>query len=751
MKKSPISLEPLEARIAPATIINPNTITWLDTDGDLATLHLSKGIFTSQSVANSVLHFDTGAVNNDNTTGQQLLQIDLTAVGTAAAGTNITVSAVTKPGGNGFVDVGFIKAAIPDPANFQFSKGIDLGKITIAGDLGGIYAGDQYANAAIQSLNVHSFGALNAIEKTAQMNQTGATSGNDDGYIPVALTSEVLAPIKHINIATNFDGTYGASLKVLGAQFGNVGSLHIGGDLLGGSADNSGQIFFTHSLGTVTIDGSITGGTGLNSGALYGYENSTTHITKLTVSGDITGASGQSSGLVKATRLGSVTVDGSVLGYVDTTDPVNTTNGLGSGSIQGTFGTLHIVKNIVGGTGSTSGTIIGSGQSNVIKVDGNLSGGAGTNSGVIQLGGFFNSNFTYGSLNKLTIGGSIIGGAGDGSGTASSSSISHVEVNGFMTSGTGGSSGALAGGTMKSVTIGQSVTGQITGTSINNLHILGNVTGISADQTGYINLTGVLKNAVIEGNLTGGSTVDAATSLNQSGYIQAGVITNLTIQGDITAGSKTVTGSEANTNGTLTNSGAIRATTEITSLTVGGNITGNTDEQVVISAAGHTSSSAKTDVAIGKITVGSIKNNVTTGGNVSYANLLAGYAPANSATGTATDGDASIGTILVNGNLSGTNIAAGTSAGADGKFATTDDAVISSTDRTNLTATIASIIVKGSLRNTAGSDDSYGFAAQWIKSVQIGDSHRPLQPGKSNDTTPTAVVTGSDTNYLEVE
>jgi hypothetical protein len=212
-----------------------------------------------------------------------------------------------------------------------------------------------------------------------------------------------------------------------------------------------------------------------------------------------------------------------------------------------------------------------------------------------------------------------------------------------------------------------------------------------------------------------------------------------------------VTGSEANTNGTLTNSGAIRATTEITSLNVGGNITGNTDEQVVISATGHTSSSAKTDVAIGKITVGSIKNNVTTGGNVYYANLLAGYAPANSATGTATDGDASIGTILVNGNLSGTNIAAGTSAGADGKFATTDDAVISSTDRTNLTATIASIIVKGSLQNTAGSDDSYGFAAQWIKSVQIGDSHRPLQPGKSNDTTPTAVVTGSDTNYLEVE
>ncbi len=73
------SLEILEARIAPAKILNPMTVVYTDKDGDLVTLKLSKGLFESDAIANAVLKFDTGAgaVNGSTTTPEQLQLIDL--------------------------------------------------------------------------------------------------------------------------------------------------------------------------------------------------------------------------------------------------------------------------------------------------------------------------------------------------------------------------------------------------------------------------------------------------------------------------------------------------------------------------------------------------------------------------------------------------------------------------------------------------------------------------------------------------
>jgi len=75
------------------------------------------------------------------------------------------------------------------------------------------------------------------------------------------------------------------------------------------------------------------------------------------------------------------------------------------------------------------------------------------------------------------------------------------------------------------------------------------------------------------------------------------------------------------------------------------------------------------------------------------------------------------------------------------------------TNRASLTATIASIIVGGQVNNTASASDTYGIVAQWIKAIEVDGNSVALNPGHTGvgqDAPAKPVVTGSDTNYLEV-
>ena len=68
-------IEPLEARIAPATLMSPRTVTFEDKYGDAVTVTIGKPLFTAGNVG-KVFTFDTafntGSVNGSNTTPQQL-------------------------------------------------------------------------------------------------------------------------------------------------------------------------------------------------------------------------------------------------------------------------------------------------------------------------------------------------------------------------------------------------------------------------------------------------------------------------------------------------------------------------------------------------------------------------------------------------------------------------------------------------------------------------------------------------------
>ena len=152
-KSRRLELESLEDRLTPATLIGSTKFTYQDVDGDNVTVTFSKPIL---NLGNIDALFGAGFVNGSNTTPQQLTIIDLTSVGAPASGTSITLTAVRSPvsGGDGLAAVGQLLAT-----------GIDLGAVSIDGDLAKIVAGDATTGTSglkrltAQSLGVH--GLLN--------------------------------------------------------------------------------------------------------------------------------------------------------------------------------------------------------------------------------------------------------------------------------------------------------------------------------------------------------------------------------------------------------------------------------------------------------------------------------------------------------------------------------------------------------------------------------------------------------------
>ena len=183
-----LKLECLESRLAPATLVNPTTLTYQDVDGDLVTVKISKPVFDSATI-NSVFTFDMGSVNGSKSTPQQLQRIDLTPLGAAVSGASLSVAAQrSSTGGNGLVNVGFINAT-----------GIDLSSVQVQGDLGRIRAGDgNTATPGLAALTVNSMGLF------------GTTTQAPGGDLFSAVQGELIS----INVQSDI---VGASITVVGA------------------------------------------------------------------------------------------------------------------------------------------------------------------------------------------------------------------------------------------------------------------------------------------------------------------------------------------------------------------------------------------------------------------------------------------------------------------------------------------------------------------------------------------------------
>jgi hypothetical protein len=192
-----------------------------------------------------------------------------------------------------------------------------------------------------------------------------------------------------------------------------------------------------------------------------------------------------------------------------------------------------------------------------------------------------------------------------------------------------------------------------------------------------------------------------------------------------------------NTGGLFVNSGAVEAAYRLGSVTVQGDVVGNAGTAALISGRGQMAPVGGVDSAIGSVHIL---------GLATYCSILGGYVSF-----IATNPDAQIGSVRVDGDWTAGNIVAGVQAG-DGIFGNPGDSSIAAPlQDTGIVARIGSIIIGGTVTGSAAPGDTFGFVAEQIGSVKVGTTKVALTAGARNDLAPVAVPSSTgDVNVLEV-
>jgi hypothetical protein len=572
-------VEVLESRIAPASI------TFTDVDGISVTISSSKG---------SAADLQQVAILAAEGSGQELRELRLSDLPDVFQGAHLSVIKGTLDDTQ-FVNIGFINAA-----------GVDLGKVTIDGDLGRILAGDDNSvTAAAKKLTVGSIGVQGLNTQDAGgtlvskfLGRLGSLTIKGD-FKDASLTVLGVDPDPNENVSTTIDAR------------GDIGDILISGNLIGGATAKTGYIYSKGSIGNITVTGSVLGGGGESSASITSERT----MGKVNVGGDVQGgllvASNFSGRIFSAEGMGSVTVGGSLKGG-DGMESANisTAGGLGNVTILGdiiggaglksgavgaggqigkiTIGSTTGGGNITGGAGEQSGSILSAGNMKAVKIFGNIQGGGQTYAGSITSDGRIASVFVDGSItggngvqsgaigSSLALGavnvmGDLVGGAGNNSGNiASSRSIDSVSIQGSVKGGGGVQSGAIGCiARLGPVTIGEDLLGGasadsgsvLAGQLIARIEIAGSIKGITGGTAGVrsaaINSAGDIGVVIVHGDLLGGEN-------DHSGSIQANDrLARVVIDGDLV-------GVPLN----VDNSGIIRSLGSIGSVKIGGDMKG---------------------------------------------------------------------------------------------------------------------------------------------------------------------------------
>jgi hypothetical protein len=508
-------------------MVNANTLTYKDVDGDTVTIRLSKPVLT-QSNVNSVFTFDTGAgsVNGDNTTAQRLQTLDLTAF---SNGLSVKISAESANGGDGKANVSSIKAT-----------GIDLSSVTVSGDLGQITAGDDNTRTpGVGSLKVGSLSMQSSPGQSVIKGRLGTLSVSGDASPWMTVSGSTDGRIGGIAVGGSITGgdlkAEGAigSIKVGGSYHdsaiscSSVGAVKIAGDVTDATdpLSVSSGIIADNNIGPVSIGGKVVGGAAT---ALATIRSVGGRVTSVNVAGDVS----SSAQLIWVDgNIGPVTIRGNLTGGSTAL----------SSAIQSDNGSIAAVKvagNVAGGAGNLSAEIEApNGRIGSIKIGGNLSGGGGNESGHIDCV----------RLASLTVGGDIVGGAGQGSGSVSTgNAMGPVKVDNLV-GGSGTESGSIFSfGKLTSVRIAGDVTGgsgessaEIVGQQVGSVTIGGNVTGGAGKKSASIAADWNIGTVKVGGNWTAASIVagylagadgyfntadDVATLFASSGFSKIGSI-----------------------------------------------------------------------------------------------------------------------------------------------------------------------------------------------------------------------------------
>jgi hypothetical protein len=730
-----MNIEPLEPRIAPAVFAM-----FADVDGDLVTVSISKGTPPSATGPGDADIVLSPIRVVDGEAASQLLRINLMG-NQVFKGANITVTATPQDfdddgvlDGDGLVNVGFI-----DASGFG---GIDLGAVKIEGDLGKLVAGDAIlTTTGLASLSVLSLGRFGTSTGAPDLSVTvagnlGALKVSGDVRGPVSATSLAAATIAGSVIDGGLFGVNGIGVvKVAGdiiaelvntsieSTAGKIGSVTIGGKLFNASIQSVGD------LGPLKIGGAAFGNITSAGGKIASVTIGGIVSSSIVSDGDLgpVKIAGDSfATIASGGRIASIAITGNWFNRITATGdigPVKVGAGInGSSVMTSTAGSIASVA--IAGT-ADGGELHAALNLGAVKIGGDafsIEFSSGQDMGKIAIGGDLDRTCSIdagGRLAGVTIGSDFGGGGSDPvRRITSGGDMGAVKIGGDVNSSSAPETGLIfSGGNIGSVTIG------------------GTLRGNSATGTGQILATGDIGSVKIGGDLLGGF-VGGTASLEFSGCIRAANIKSVFIAGSIIAG-----GDGSNTHSSRA-TGGILAVHSIGSVTVLGGVLGreHTDSNsadgdfnfATISARGGAVATGKTDLAIGKISIG---------GSVERANILAGY----DVSGVPRNADAQIGKITIGGDLVTSNIVAGVSTTAP-SFGTATDVKMSGAgvkDNADLAgkgalSKIASVIVKGSVLGTVASNDAATFAivAQHIVALKIGGTSEPMRAGAANDLFP---------------
>lgn len=589
-------LEPLEARIAPASAV------FTDVDGDKITVAISKAKTT-----NDVTAVVTGGSNSE------ISKIDLTSF----AGTDIQVS-VTQRGaaGDGLANAWFIDAT-----------GKDLGKVEVSGDLAKLLVGDSsYANGSVKSVKVQSIGVHgSATDKawamlggTSSFTVAGDVKGASlewsnpaengklsvgaitiggsmiggtqqvSGSVRITTGTGGTAELKSIAVGGSLNGAdYALSGSIIVGSTdspdtvnGTIGKITIGGSLNADDNNSYTGTIFSSTIGSVTAGGSLNGGD-YRSGSIFAYDKITGDVK---VGGSVTGGTGESSGTIFATDsiTKSVAIGGVVRG--------------GSGGYSGAVvaldgaitGNVALGSILSGGSGIYSGAIFGSAGLGNVSIGGSVFGGSSDHAG------FVGADSALYKSGDITIQGDLVGGSGPNAGVVFVQKAGAISIDGSLNGASGGGY-VVVTDSLKSLNIGGDLQGgvsnysgsvRVLGTTakISSVTIGGSLIGTNAQYSGTVETAGSVDKFTIGGDIRGGTA-------KNSGGITFGSIKALSV-GNPGAIGASITGGSGTNSGFVTGSGAL------TTATFAGSIVGGTN----------------TDT--GKIDVASVKD-ITIGGNLS--------------------------------------------------------------------------------------------------------------------------------------
>jgi len=472
---APALIEPLEARIAPATVL-----TFVDgVDGDIVK------IISDKNLSGSV----TFAMNGSPS--------EITLTGAGMDGANITTVVTRSPGGDGFVNIG------------RITTSLDLGNVVIKGDLGEIDAGNGTSPLpAVKSLKVMSMGLFGDATKPASGNGVSQISG-DLGKLDVA--GNVIGA--RINV-TGKAGTVkiGGDLRGTATNFSGrldalaFTSVFIGGDLVAGAGDESGKIVTTGKLGKLTIRDSVFGALDNTADTGRGQIFAGGGAGPIFIGGDVTGAVSEEKAIEVIGNATSITINGSLIGGA----------GLNSGAIfvTGNAGPIKIGRDAFGGGGELSGSLKITGNTGALTIGGTMRGGTTLNAGSI---------FVTGNTGPIKIGLDVQGSTGDFSGS--------IKVNGTVGGLTIG--GSLKGGSGSYQTVFRLEQISFFGGSIGPVRINGDVIGNTGTGGGVISLGPGAPSFFLGGSIIGGGNEVPNVFAFPGGGVALGDVGTVTVGGDI--------------------------------------------------------------------------------------------------------------------------------------------------------------------------------------------------------------------------